>query len=141
VVIVLAVLAGINIPNLKKTYSRLKLENCALNILSIGRYARQKAITQSLTQRLNFDLINNTYYLSQENDNDPEEFERIQGRFSGIFKIPQEILLESSAQFLDFYPDGDCDNVSIALSNSDNLRYKLIKSGVFGEFKIEKQKD
>ena len=137
IVAILAVLAGLSIPAFKKTHNRLKLENSALNIVSMTRLARTKAIVESRIYRLNFDIQTKTYWLSCESDEPVEDFERISGRFAKTFQIPADITLDISQTHVSFYPNGNSDNLTIILSNSDGLRREITKSGVFGEFRVK----
>lgn len=140
VVAILAVVAGVNLPAFSKTYNRLRLENCALSILSIARYTREKAIVESKTHRLNFNIENKTYWITSLSEDPLEEPERIGGRFARIFQIPADISIEASSDFINFYPNGDSDDAVVILTNSRGLEQRIIKSGVFGEFKIKKEK-
>lgn len=138
VVAILVTLAGLNIPALSKTYNRLKIENCALDILSICRYGRQKAIVESKIHRLNFDLGAKTYWITREAD--AGEFERINGRFSQNFKIPADISIDVSPEKINFYPNGESDAAVLLLTGPNNLRFTLTKSEAFDEFQIEQEK-
>lgn len=139
VVAIILILAGLNFPALSKQFNRLKLENCALDILSICRYARQSAIAQSRVYRLNFDLNEKSYYLSREKDTQGQ-FENISGRFARKFNIPSGISIDTSRQEINFYPNAEYDSVEISLTNPDNLRCKLFKSGAFDELEIKQEK-
>lgn len=139
VVAIILILAGMNIPALSKQFNRLKLENCALDILSICRYARQSAIAQSRVYRLNFDLNEKSYWLSREPDTSGE-FENIPGRLGRRFKVPSDISIDASEQEIDFYPNGEYDAIEIILTNPNNLRCKLARSGAFDELEIREEK-
>lgn len=139
VAVIILILAGMNIPALSKQYNRLKLENCALGILSVSRFARQSAIAQSKTYRLKFNLNEKSYYLLRETQT-PGEFEKISGRLARKFKVPSDISIDISRQEINFYPDGEYETVEILLTNPNNLRYRLVKSGAFDELEIRKEK-
>jgi len=141
VVAIITVLAGLNFPAFRTTYNRLKLENCALNILALSRFAQQKAIVTSGIYRLNFDPVNKTYWLSQILEEPSQEPRLLTGRFGAKFQIPADIELALSGQEINFYPSGESDNATIALSNEQHARFEIFKSGAFGEFKVQEKKE
>ncbi len=135
----MAVIAGMSLPAFKGTHNRLKLENTALNILNITRYAREKAVVESAIYRLNFDVDKKTYSLTLVDLETPLEPKPFSGRYAKAFEIPADITFESSVGFINFYPNADCDEASIILANSDGLRYEIVKTEAFSDFKIIKK--
>jgi Tfp pilus assembly protein FimT len=138
VVTLLIVLAGLNLPAFKNTYNRLKLENCALNIISLARYAQQRAIVDAANYQLHFDTTKKNYWLTRLAGDTTQKEERLHGRFSQDFQIPSDISADTSADSINFYPNADSDEAIIVLTN-DRLRYEIKKSGAFGEFKLSKE--
>lgn len=137
VVAILSVMASLSLPAFKKTYNRLKLQNCALDILSLARFVRTKAIVESKVYRLNFDVESKVYWLTRASDGPIDDFEPISGRFGRTFKIPLGLSLEASSDFMTFYPNAASDDIDLTITNSDGLQRQLLKSGVYGEFKIK----
>lgn len=141
VVAIIVVLAGLNLPAFKATYNHLKLENCALNILALSRFAEQKAIVESRIYRLNFDSINKVYWLTILSENpEQEKPQELTGRFGRRFQIPTDINLAVSLELINFYPSAESDNATIALSNEQGARFELTKSGAFGGFEIQEKR-
>lgn len=139
VVAILTVMAGISLPAFQKTHNRLKIENCALSILGISRYARERAIVESKTFRLNFDIESRAYWLTAESDEPSADFESVSGRFGKTYRIGDDIIIQTSADYINFYPSGNSDDVRVILTDGNDLHYILEKSGVFGEFKIKEK--
>ncbi|MEW6009417.1 MAG: prepilin-type N-terminal cleavage/methylation domain-containing protein [Candidatus Omnitrophota bacterium] len=139
VVAIIAIIAAMSLPAFKSTHNRLKLENTVLNLLNITRYARQRSVVESEIYRLNLDTANKQYSLSIVNLEMPDDSKALSGRYANTFQIPTDISFETSADFINFYPNGDCDSAIIVIANSDNLRYELVKEEAFSDFEIIKK--
>ncbi len=121
-VIILIIIAG-SIPLFGRTYRSLELNNCALNISKLIRFAQERAIVESNSLRINFDFTKKTYWLTAQ-DLQGSEFKAFKNdRFGAVFKIPDSMEIEGEKNLANFYPDGRSDKISIKLSSKDESLY------------------
>ncbi|NCO79993.1 hypothetical protein GW884_01765, partial [Candidatus Falkowbacteria bacterium] len=60
---IIALLATITIPYLKKYQPNLKLNAAARNLTTDLRYAQQLTVTEQIVHKVSFDLINDQYQI------------------------------------------------------------------------------
>jgi len=119
VVIILAVVAGLAIPNFSRSYVRLKLTQTAHQLSYGMRYAQSRAIRQNLQHKLVFDTNFKQYVLQTQAAVGESDFKRISGRWGRMFIIPTEIELQSPQHEVNFFPDGKIDRLRMYLCQKD----------------------
>ncbi|MFH1360891.1 MAG: prepilin-type N-terminal cleavage/methylation domain-containing protein [Candidatus Omnitrophota bacterium] len=129
VVILLGVLAALAIPNFGPTYANLQLRETAENISYLMRYAQSQSIIKDKIYRLVLEN-NATYWIEEGSGNaqNPDQelnFERVRSRQGRIFRIPDNLSVESDVSLIQFYPDGTIDKVRIILTNTRDKTYTL----------------
>lgn len=130
VVIILSILIGFSIPQLKNTYKNLELNSFAREMQSYMNYLSEQAVVTQEAISLSIDKDNKKYWATLMDEKNVLK----------TVTIPDGIKLEISQKEILFYPDGSIDEVTIKLSNSLNQYVNLTTKGVFGSVKIQTEK-
>lgn len=119
VIVVLAVITALSVPNFSKSFTQLELKKTAQNIAYIIRWAQSRAINDNLSYRLVF--LNNSRQYRILRAAAPTEtsstFAPIPVQMGRIFNVPASIKITSPAT-VDIYADGSLEKVRIQLENS-----------------------
>ena len=127
VVIILSILIGFSIPQLRKTYENLELNNFARELSFFMNYLCEQSIVMEETIYLNIDNDNKKYWASVKSD-------KLKLKTA---TIPDDIKLETQQKQIAFYPDGSIDKVMIKVLNASSQYLSLTTKGVFGSVKIQ----
>lgn len=127
VVIILSILIGFSIPQLKNTYDNLQLNNFSKDLQSYMNYLCGQATVTGETIYLTIDNDNKKYWATVAGD---------KSRLKTV-TIPDGIELVADEKQIAFYPDGSIDKVAIKLSNGDKGYVSLTTKGVFGSVKMQ----
>ncbi len=135
---IIGILAGLSIPLFRRTFSDIQLTTSSQGIVSLARYARQRAIIERSPYRLNLDVDKNRYWLNRLklSSKEDREFEDVEGKFGKVYFLPREITIFSKSPHISFYPDGSSDKVNISLTNVNGKTNKLTTKGPRGSVKI-----
>lgn len=114
--IIILVLAGLSTPIFKSPFQTFRLKDTCQTIVQLMRYLQAKSIAERKPCRINFDLAQGSFWLTEQADTSPAEFKRIKGRWAKIFKAPAGISIESQNSVVTFYPDGSSDKAEIKVS-------------------------
>ena len=112
VVLLLAIIAGLTIPNFVKTYSHFQLAKTADDLSYLMRYAQSRAISKNRVVQLVFSTEFSQYWLEQGDDKGVG-FERFRSRLGRTFPVPHEIDIKVENQTLKFYSDGSIEKERI----------------------------
>ena len=133
VVVIMAVIAVLAVPNFSRTYAGIELRKAADDLAYRMRYAQSYAITKNTRARLEFDPLLTQYWLTRPtgslrpkaprgeeqsgDDTAQDAFERLTGRLGQSISLPREVRLsfEDGDPSLFFYPDGTIDKRRISL--------------------------
>lgn len=117
VVLLLAIIAGLALPNFRQTYAGLKLKTASEDLANLMRYAQSRAVTRGHKIQLEFQEGFSGYLLKENVAVSPEKenYERIKGRFGRRFSFPVAIEAEASQNQIIFYPDGSIDKSYIVV--------------------------
>jgi type II secretory pathway pseudopilin PulG len=122
VIIIIGILLGVSMPNLRITLDNFALENFVKDIYSFSLYLQSSAISQARPHCLNIDqgegVIRDSYK---------------------SYKIPAgvEVLLEpADKNKICFYPDGAADKASIKFTNRQRKELSLVIQGGWGGIKM-----
>lgn len=150
VIIIIGILAGVSIPQFRKTFDNFELENFVKDIYYLSRYLQSSAISQGKIYRLNIDKdknpieFNATYQI--KTDQGETMYQAVEGRFGKSYQAPQEVTISTTPQDIKniyFYPDGsvktegDIDNIAITLKNRYHKEISLSIQGAAGDIKIQ----
>ena len=116
VVLIVAIIAGLAVPNFSKTYAAIELKGCAQDLAYLMRYAQSRAITQNHTLQLQWSPDFSQYSLMQENEAVKDAaFVPLDGKMGRSFLIPKGITLTSTKAVISFYPDGNIDEEAMEI--------------------------
>jgi len=119
VVLLLSVIVGSVVPDLRKNYRKVCLQNAARNIAYSMRYAQSRAITSGDLVRLELAPESGSYRLTERKedaiDRDDATFVRIPNRMGNVFRIPDGLKFEPGDLTILFYPDGSMEKQAVKL--------------------------
>lgn len=127
VVIILSILIGFSLPQLKNTYKNLEFNTFAKDLQSYMNYLSQQAVVMGETIYLSIDNDSKKYWAALRSD---------KKRLKTV-SIPPDIRLETNQKEILFYPDGTIDTVLIKLSDDSNRNVSLTTKGVLGSVKMQ----
>jgi len=136
VVIIIGILLGISVPNLRTTLDNFALENFVKNIYTFSLYLQASAISQARPYCLNIDQDKSAIWGSYKSE---EGFEALTARYALGYKIPAgvTVLLEPpDKNKIYFYPDGTTDKASIKFTNREKKELSLVIQGGWGGIKM-----
>lgn len=137
VIIIIATLTAISIPNFRKTFDNLELENFVKDIYYLARYLQASSAAENRIYYLEINRENAEFQAKYLEGN---ELKAIAGRFGKIYKAPKEVVLTIEPADLTgvyFYPDASSDKISITLKNKHNKQISLIAKGITSEIQIK----
>lgn len=137
VVLILGIFIGLSIPQFKKTFADLELDNFVKNIYLLCNYLQSNSIAQAKIYSLNFsgELKEFKSYFLKENG----EWQILKQRFSRLYRLPEKITLETTPAKKNnvlFYPDGSSDNLTLIFKNEFGYE-RILLIGGSGEIKIQ----
>ena len=117
VVVIVAVMAALAVPNFGSTYARIQLRKAADDLAYHMRYAQSYAITKNTLTRLEFDSSFTQYWLARQPGDEAAQdaFIGLTGRMGEVVGVPRDIQIsfKDGDPVLYFYPDGTIDKRSI----------------------------
>lgn len=119
VLLIVAIAAGLTVPNFSKTYARIQLKKTAEDLAYLMRYAQSRAVVKNRPVRLTFDEEFSRYWLTEATAEDNEEFARISGRWGKTYPVSEKIEVFSDKLFVTFYPDGHMDRQLIYVTREE----------------------
>ena len=141
VMTVIATTLAMTAPSLRGFLRGREHLNAAQQILSLTRLARSRAITEARRYRMNFDLEAREYWLTAEELGSFKKFAEEQGRvFSISSRITTELMvadLDSSDEYVQFYPNGRTDVATIRLTDSGGDIVEIVCESPHEIFRIE----
>jgi prepilin-type N-terminal cleavage/methylation domain-containing protein len=115
VIVLLSIVAGLSLPQFKKTYQRSVLNNAVSQLVYTMRYAQSRALLQNKNHRLEFESDLKSYKILEATDHPSEAFDKISGLAGKTTSLPGQITAHFSQTTLDFYTDGDIEKSDITL--------------------------
>jgi len=137
VVLIIGVLAGVAIPQFRKTADNFELDNFVKNTYYLCHYLRATAISQGRIYCLNIAPDAGAFSVTYKDENN--EFRQPEGKLFEARKVPSGAFISSPAQASTayFYPDGSISEITITLDNPGGHKISLISKGTTGVIKIE----
>lgn len=132
VAIIVTILVVMAVPNFRKVYDNMELDNATKNILQIMKYAQERGILERCYYRITF--ADNKYWMEKRLAK--EEFSRIKGRIGKTYTFPEAIEVEPEDFQINFLPNGDIDEREIILSNKNDKKYKITTKEPKGHLKL-----
>lgn len=144
VVVIIAVIAALAVPNFGGIYARIQLRKAADDLAYHMRYAQSYAITKNTLTRLEFDPFFTQYWLTRQSGDETTQdvFEKISGRMGGIISIPHgaQISFGDDDPAMLFYPDGTMDKRRISLCHDEEC-FLISTQKQRGQVHVLKQSD
>ena len=134
VVIIIGILAGLAVPNLRKSFNSAQREGFSRQLQFTMNYLRDKSVVEQKAIFLDFDRRSKSYSAGFQEEN---------AAFR-VYSLPAGISIEVAKKSnpdnpaVYFYPDGRIDAVDIGV-NSGGKKIILTTEGVFGKVKIKKK--
>ena len=123
VISIIMIVLGLSMPLFRKTFSDIKLSATVSDIVSLMRYAQERAIVQGVVFRLNFDTEKGEYWLTKAKQEDSKSmvtFENVPGKFGRHLSVSEDLTLVGlEASSIDFYPDGEISQGKVTLNNTN----------------------
>lgn len=136
VILIIGVLAGVSVPQFRKTLDNFELENFTKDIFFLCRYLQGSAIGQGKIYCLNIDRDKAEFRATVKVGTD---FKPAEGRFGRVYRaqgVTSVSLFPVDRTAVYFYPDGSIDNVTITFENKEAQKNSLVIAGVSGVIKI-----
>lgn len=137
VIIIIAILAGVSIPQLRKTFDNFQLDNFAGDIYYLCHYLQASAISQGTIYGLNISPGNGALNACYKDQN--QKSRKVQGRFGKEYNLPARVIILNPTEYktLYFYPDGSMSEMEITFKNNYGHKVSLTAKGASGGVKIE----
>lgn len=129
VIIIIAVLVGVSLPNMRRTFNNLQLNSFSRQLQAFMVYLRERSIVEGKIIYLNIDNQKRQYW-AQIKDNES----RLR-----TFSLPVEITIETEKEQILFYPDGSIEQITLKIFNLDGQSITLTTKGIFGGVKLQTQ--
>lgn len=137
VALIIGVLAGISMPQIRKTFDNLELENFTKDLYYLTQYLQVSAISQTKIYYLNINLEEAAFWPTYK---EGEEIKKPQGRLGRDYKAPPGTVITTEPQNIAavcFYPDGSKDKIAITLKNQHGKEITLSTKGTVGGIQIQ----
>lgn len=139
VILIISITLGFLMPAFRKTFLDIQLNSSTQDIVSLSRYAQERAIVENTAFRLNLDAENGSYWLTMKESAQPgqEAYSKLRGDFGRIYTLARELKMEARENTIDFYPDGEVGYLKIKITNPDNKGLVITrKSGAGGNIVV-----
>lgn len=143
VVIIMAVLAALAVPNFAKGFDGFQLRQAASDIKAQARWAQAMAMAQQRVYRLTIDAEEGCYSLEREKDKTSPDgspsYEAVPGSPGRKHCVPEEVKFSSDAAQVRLNPDGTIDPATIQLERGKRalILSSALKQGALIEFNAE----
>lgn len=126
VMLIVMVLAGVAVPQFRRTFRHLQLQVFASDVATLLTYANRRAVARGEVLRVHFDVEGRRYWLASAQEASPEaKFERVSGKFGRVSSVPGSISVASGTPEVTFYPDGRADRFEMFIFDDSRARYRL----------------
>ena len=128
VIVIIAVLAGVAFPRLARSLNAINLSSASAEVQSVINSLSQRAVVERNVYFIRFDAAENKYIIYQKSASTPIEIKS--------YAIPEDVVLNSDAAEVYFYPDGSIDNVTISLTDKNHQVNYITTKGIFSVSKL-----
>lgn len=141
VIIIIGILTGVAIPQLKKTFDNFLLDGFVKDIYYLCYYLQASAISQGKIHCLNINKEKAPveFYATYQTENTQGEkvFQAVEGKLGLLYRAPPDINVTAEKTNINFYPDGSADKFEMVFENSYHHKVNLSIKGASGGIKIE----
>jgi Tfp pilus assembly protein FimT len=134
VISITAVLTVIAIPQLKRTFDNLELDNFVKDVYYLANYLHSVSVAENNIYLLHIDQDSGKIWAEYQLGG---SFKVLSGRLGRIYNAPSgtKIILDGADKIY-FYPDGSVNNSKIVFSNKQNSEHTVEIGGLIAEIKI-----
>ena len=137
VIVILAALVGLSVPQFRSTFRHLQLQVFASEVATLLRYAGRRAVARGEVLRVHFDVEGRSYWLTRDDATSAEEkFERVSDKFGRVASVPGSISVAPSTREVTFYPDGRADRFEMLIFDDSPVGYRLVTDVRTGRVKV-----
>lgn len=119
VIAIISVTLGLLMPVFRKTFSDIQLNTCVQDMVSLIRYAQERAIVENTTLRFNLDTKEGSYWLTKK-EQDKDTFSGLSEKLGRKHTIASGLQIETKESTIDFYSDGELSPAQIRIRNQNN---------------------
>ena len=111
VMVIISIVLAMVAPSLSGFSAGRDADFAAAQLVSVGRWAREQAISEGRVYRLNFDESSQTYFVTAQVGG---TFVRPEVEFGQLFEVPEGVVMawtaprEGGVAVIDFFPSGRC---------------------------------
>lgn len=138
VIIIIGILFAISIPQFRKNFDNLELENFVKNIYYTASHLQSAAVSQTQIYYLKIDAETGQFQAMYKTQD--KELKKITGPMGKVYKAPENTTVTVEPRDIEgsfFYPDGSCDPVTIVFKNKENRQISLLLKGANGGLQIQ----
>jgi len=145
VLVLISTVLAIAAPSLRGFVRGRQTADAAAKVLALTHLARSRAVSWGCIHRLNFDAEAGTYWLTMQSAG---AFVEIDGNHGQLFQLPAGVSLvldspsgDESPPYVQFYPDGRCDPVTIELAGGERDVFQVTCPSASERFAIVSPKE
>lgn len=140
VMLILSTVLAMAAPSLRGFFTSRRIDDTAVQILALTKFARSQAVSEGIVYRLNFDTRERTYWLTAQKAG---VFEPLETEFGQTYTLPKDIELEiedieqkDKDVFLAFTPHGTMTAGAIRLIDQGGRTLEISCPSVTESFSI-----
>lgn len=135
VVFVLLTLTALTVPAFQHTFQSVSEQTAAHRLAELLGYARERAVMDRTSYRVQWDETQGTYWLSADKGvaGAPE---RLQERWGRTERLPQGVRFEAESSDAAFFPDGTATEASVRLVRDTKVLYEIQVQPLLGKVTI-----
>jgi len=137
VIVIISVVVGVALPSSNWAFLRTQLSAIIRDITETFVYAHQCAVSEGVSYRVNFDLENQRYWLSQGDKSLTSLEFRTLGSDVTITELilPQNEKMNISQKYVTFRPNGTADECLLYLRDKKGNIYTIVTIKTTGQVK------
>jgi len=128
IAVILSILAAVSIPQFRKSFNLLAVQNFISDFTAIAGYAQAKAVNGGSEVRIRLDLpkkllLTENHFIIQDSYGVTKE----EWRIEKVKNIPDSVSidLKKTGDRIVFYPDGTSDNAQLEISDGYGRKYSV----------------
>jgi type II secretion system protein H len=136
VMVIAGALLAMIAPSLHGFQSRRSVMDQAAALVAVMDWARQKAIADGMPYRLNIDITEREYWLTQQPESDFIAVSHDMGRRFQWDTTVQLRVIEPSDAIVTFVPDGTASDATLKLTGRDGTTLTIARDVVTGRYEV-----
>jgi prepilin-type N-terminal cleavage/methylation domain-containing protein len=137
VLVLVASLAGLTTPLFRRTYAAVAVQEAAHNLARTMDYARQRAVMEGLTYRVQLDGSQSAYWLSVEkNPETPGVFSDVKTSWGRRVRLPRGVDLKTDLPWVAFYPNGTATPADVQVAETSGRTSRVSVDPILGQASV-----